>query len=183
MAVITPRRELLNARVYFIPVGTVVDLITVSSTTWPDNVPTTNYTDRMLQDTETIAKEKSYDTETFKIPKSTGGYTDDEESTLKKVVFTGETGKTREMFKQLEWGTATEPVIGTALAPFTENEDYLEGVALIEFQNKTGVVTERYQTWARLRLKDDGKVGPTTKKITYTLEVRESGNNTYLAVA
>lgn len=183
MAVIEPRRELLNARVYFIPAGTVVDAVTVSATTWPDNSPTTNYTDWMLHDTEKVTKEKTYDTETFSIPKAAGGYTKDDENTLAKVLFTGETAKTRDILKQLEWGLASAPTIGTAQAPFTEQDDYLEGVALLEFQNKTGAITERLQIWARLRLANDGEVGPTNKKLTYTLEYRDSGNNTYLNVA
>ena len=33
----TTRRENLNARVYFIPTGEVVDAVTVAVATWPDN--------------------------------------------------------------------------------------------------------------------------------------------------
>ena len=40
----TQRRELKNARVYFIPAGEVVDTVTTSVTTWPDANPLTNYT-------------------------------------------------------------------------------------------------------------------------------------------
>jgi len=179
----TIRRELLNARVYFIPTGEIVDSVTVSSTTWPDNAPTTNYTNYMLQDTETLKAEKTYDTETFKIPKDAGGYNDDDENTLKKVLYTGTTAKTNSLFKKLEHALATVPVVGTAQAPHADNNDYVEGVALIELQNKTGAVTERIQIWARLRLTDPGDIGPATRKLTYSLERRDSGNNTYLLVA
>lgn len=179
----TIRRELLNARVYFIPAGETVDSVTVDDETWPDNSPLTNWTNYMLQDTETLKRERTYDTETFKVPKAAGGYADDDENTLKKTLFTGTTAKTNSYFKKLENGLATVPVVGTAQAPDADNNDYIEGVALIEFQNKTGAVTERLQIWARLRLVDPGDVGPATRKITYSLERRDSGNNTYLLVA
>jgi hypothetical protein len=177
------RRELLNARVYFIPSGETVDSVTVDSDTWPDNDPTTNWSNYLLHDTETIKCDKTYDTETFKIPKDAGGYTDDDENTLKKVLYTGTTAKTNSYFKKLEHALATVPVVGTAQAPHADNDDYIEGVALLEFQNKTGTVTERLQIWCRLRLADPGEVGPATRKLTYTLERRDSGNNSYLLVA
>lgn len=179
----TIRRELLNARVYFIPSGESVDSITVSETTWPDNSPTTNYTNYQLQDTETLKCEREFEVETFKVPKSTGGYNDDDESILKKVTYTGVTAKTNSLLKQLEHGLSSVPAVGTAQTPFASNNDYVEGVALIELQNKSGTVTERIQIWARLRLQDSGEVGPNTKKLTYTLERRDSTLNTYLLVA
>jgi hypothetical protein len=177
------RRELLNARVYFIPAGEVVDTVTVAATAWPDNNPSSNWTSYQLQDTETLSCEPEFETETFKIPKATGGYTDDEEKTLLKVVYTGETARTNSLLKQLEHGLGSEPVVGTAQSPHVRNDDFVQGVALIEFQNKSGVVTERMQFWARLRLQNRGVVGPTTKKLTYSLELRDSVNNSYVLVA
>jgi hypothetical protein len=181
----TIRRELLNARVYFIPAGEVVDANPALSaiTTWPDNSPTTNYTAFQLQDTETLKVEREFEEETFKIPKAAGGYMDDVESTLKKVTYTGSTAKTNSLLKQLEHGLASQPVVGTAQSPFARNDDFVEGLAFIELQNKTGVVTERIQVWSRIRLTDPGEVGPNTKKLTYTLEVRDSTQNSYLLVA
>lgn len=180
----TNRRENLNARVYFLPVGEVVDAVTVvQNGPWPDNVPTTNYTNFQLQDTESLKCDREHDVETFKIPKATGGYLDDEESLLKKVTYTGETHKTNSLLKQLEHGLASQPVVGTSQAPFVSNTNYVEGVALIEIQNKTGAVTERIQVWVRLRLPNAGDIGPAAKKLTYTLEVRDSTANSYLLVA
>lgn len=183
MSTLTARRELLNARVYFVPIGTLVDAVTVSETTWPDNSPITNYTDFMLHDTEEITKAKTFDTEEIKIPKDTGGYADDPETTLKNVNFTGKTHKTREVFKQLEWGLSDPPEIDEAQTPFAENSDFIYGVALIEFQNKTGDLTEIIQFWSKLRLKDDGGVGPKTKLLTYELELVVADNNTYVLKA
>lgn len=177
------RRELLNARVYFIPLGEIVDSVTVAEATWPDNAPTANWTAFMLADTETIKCEREFEEEVFKIAKSTGGYTDDKESTLKAVTYTGTTAKTNSLLKQLEHGLATQPVVGTAQAPFARNDDYVEGVALIELQNKSGVVTERIQIWSRIRLTDSGEVGPASKRMTYTLERRDSSANSYVLVA
>jgi len=179
----TIRRELLNARVYFIPAGETVDTVTVTETAWPDNSPTTNWTNYQLHDTETIKAEREFDVETFKIPKATGGYRDDEDSTLKKVTYTGVTAKTNSLLKQLEHGLSAQPVAATPQAPFASNTNYVEGVALLEFQSKAGTITERVQVWSRLRLSDAGEVGPTTKKLTYTLEVRDSASNSYVLVA
>lgn len=179
----TIRRELLNARVYFIPTGETVDSVTVDSTTWPDNDPVANWTAYQLQDTETLRIEREFDTETFQIPKASGGYTDDQENTLKKVTYTGTTAKTSSIFKKLEHLLASVPAVGTAQSPYVSNDDYIEGVALIELQNKTGTVTERIQVWSRLRLTDPGEVGPATKKLTYSLEVRDSSANSYVLVA
>jgi hypothetical protein len=179
----TIRRELLNARVYFVPTGESVDAVTVSETAWPDNSPTTNWTNYQLHDTETIKAEREYEEETFKIPRSTGGYNDDIEKTLKSVKYTGVTAKTNSLLKKLEHGLSTVPVVGTAQAPFASNDDYVEGVALIEIQNKSGTVTERIQIWARIRLTDPGEIGPNTKKLTYELEKRDSTLNSYLLVA
>jgi hypothetical protein len=179
----TIRRELLNARVYFIPAGDTVDSVLVAEALWPDNNPTANWTAYQLQDTETLKVEREYEQETFQIPKATGGYFDDEEGTLKKVTLTGVTAKTSSLIKRLEYGLATEPVVGTAQAPFVRNDDFQEGVALIEFQNKSGTVTERLQIWARLRVSDAGEAGPNSKKITYVIERRDSVLNSYVLVA
>lgn len=178
------RRELLNvAFLAFIPVGESVDATIVSASTWPDNVPLSNYTVYQIPDVETLTLAREYDTEVFTIPKSSGGYFDDEESTLKKVTYSGKTAKGSTYFKMLENGLATVPEVGVAQAPFVRNDDYVEGVVLIEFQNKSGVVTERVQFWARLRLTNPGDVGPETRKLEFAIEVRESGNNTHVLAA
>jgi hypothetical protein len=177
------RRELLNARVYFIPLSEVVDGVTVAEAAWPDNAPTANWTAFMLQDTETLKCEREFEVESFNVPKASGGYNEDTESTLKKVTYTGTTAKTNSLLKQLENGLTTQPVVGTAQSPFVKNDDYVEGVTLIELQNKSGTVTERIQIWSRIRLSDAGEVGPASKKLAYSIERRDSTANTYLLVA
>lgn len=183
MALTTKRRELKNARLYIIPVGTLVDAVTVSKTTWPDNVPTTNWTDWQFDDIETVKEVKEFDTEIFKIPKDAGGYVDDEEQTLKKRKWTSATAKTNSLIKQLEHALATVPVVGVAQAPGVKNDNFIEVVMLLEIQNKDGAIIERTQVWAYLRLVTAGDVGPTTSKIEFELEQRDSGNNTYELVA
>lgn len=179
------RRELLSvAFLAFIPAGETVDAITVSATTWPDNDPTTNYTAYQIPDVETLKVAKEYDTETFKIPDPVGGYLDDEENTLKSVKFTGVTAKNSSYFTQLEHSLAAVPVVGTAQAPYVANNDYIEGLMLAEYQAKAGgAVVKREQLWVRLRLKDAGDVGPATRKKTFEMEKRPSGNNTFVQVA
>lgn len=180
----TIRRELLNvAFLAFIPAGELVDAITVSATTWPDNVPLTNWTAYQIPDVETLTLTKDYDSETIKVPRSSGGYFEDVESTLKKVLYKGKTSKTSSYFKKLENGLLTVPVVGAAQSPFVDNNNFIEGVALMEIQGKSGLVTERLQIWCRLRLESPGDTGPNTRKLEFSLEKRDSGNNTYVLVA
>jgi hypothetical protein len=180
----TTRRELLNvAFLAFIPAGESVDGVTVAVATWPDNSPTSNWTNYQIQDVETLTLEREFDSEVRKLPKASGGYRDDEETMLRRVSYAGRTAKTNSYFKKLENGLASVPVVNTAQVPHVANDNYIEGVTLMEFQNKNGTVTERVQVWSRLRLDNPGETGPTTRTLEFSLEVRESGNNTYLLVA
>ena len=179
------RRELKNARLYFIPSGETVDNVTVSlgNVTWPDNVPTTNWTAYQFADIETVKEAKEIETETFKVPKATGGYTVDTEEMLIKRLWTAITSKTNNYLKQLEHAVPAAVVASTPQAPFTKNDNYLEGIMLMEIQNKNGVIIERTQVWARLRLVSAGDVGPATAKVEISLEQRDHANNSYVAYA
>jgi len=177
------RRELKNARLYFIPSGETVEGAAVSNTAWPDNSPASNWTAYQFADIETVKEAKEVDTETFKIPKASGGYTIDTEETLLKRMWNATTAKTNSIIKQLEHALASAVVASTAQAPFVQNNNYIDGVMLLEIQNKNGVVTERTQVWARLRLVSAGDVGPTTAKVEFSLEQRESTLNSYVAYA
>lgn len=177
------RRELKNARLYFIPAGETVDAVTVANATWPDNVPTTNYTAYAFADIETVKEAKEVETETFKVPKGTGGYFLDSEETLLKRTWTATTAKTNSLLKQLEHALAAPVVASTAQAPFTQQNNFLDGVMLLEIQNKNGVVIERTQVWGRLRLVSAGDVGPATAKVEFSIEQRESTLNSYVCYA
>lgn len=177
------RRELKNARLYFIPAGEVVDSVTVANATWPDNAPTSNYTNYQFADIETVKEAKEVETETFKIPKATGGYAIDTEEMLVKRMWNATTAKTNSILKQLEHALAAPVVASTAQSPFVNNSNFVEGVMLLEIQNKNGTVIERTQVWARLRLVTAGDVGPATAKVEFSLEQRESTLNTYVAYA
>jgi len=177
------RRELKNARIYFIPSGESVDSVTVANATWPDATPTTNWTNYQFSDVETVKEEKEVDIETFKIPKSTGGYTDDTEEMLRKRTWIAVSAKTNSILKQLEHALSSAVAASTPQAPFTNNSNYVDGVMLLEIQNKNGTVIERTQVWARLRLVTAGDVGPATSKVEFSLEQRESTANTYVVFA
>lgn len=177
------RRELKNARLYFIPSGETVDAVVVANALWPDNVPTANWTAYQFGDIETVKEEKEVETEEFKIPKATGGYTTDTEEMLVKRMWTATTAKTNSLLKQLEHALASPVVASTAQAPFVNNSNYLDGVMLLEIQNKNGTVIERTQVWARLRLVTAGDVGPATAKVEFSIEQRESTLNSYVAYA
>lgn len=177
------RRELQNARLYFIPLGETVDAVTVAVATWPDNDPATNYTSYQFPDIEMVKEAKEVETETRKIPRSTGGYRNDEEMSILSRKWTVSTAKTNSFIKKLEHGLATVPAAGVAQAPSINHDNHILGVLLIEIQNKDGAIIERTQVWAKLTLPATPDVGPTTRKFDLQFEQLESDNNSYVAVA
>lgn len=177
------RREKKLERIYFIPLGTVVDGVTVAVATWPDNVPTSNYTDFQFDDVEKLKPGREVAAEKFTIPGTTGYIIDSEELVIGNS-FTATTAKTNALIKQLEHGFLTIPVAGVAQAPRARKENYLDGVMLKEtYVVGTGVVTERFQSWARMTVSDFGESGPDTSKVQVTFTERESANNSVLQIA
>ncbi len=63
-----------------------------------------------------------------------------------------------------------------------KKDNCIDGVFLLEIQNKAGVVVERTQVWARLRLTTPGDVGPATAKIEFSVEQLNSIYNSYVVV-
>lgn len=177
------RRELKNASVYFIPEGENVDGDIVSSVLWPDPAPAENYGPYQFLDIEMLKESKEVETETFKIPKATGGYTNDTEEMLVKRMWTATTAKTNSILKKLEHALADAVVASTPQAPFVNNSNYVDGVMLLKIQNKNGVLIERTRAWVRLRLVTAGDVGPTTAKVEFSLEQRDNELNSYTVFA
>lgn len=174
------RREHLNCRFYFIPSGEVVDTVTVSATTWPDNNPLTNWTNYQFPDIERVMPEVESEIEPFMIPADAGGYIKDTEETVIGRKWKLFSSKTNSYLKRLEHATATIPVAATAIAPGTRSDNFILGVALFEFQNKSGLIAERLQVWGKLRLVSPGEVGPKTRLQEFSFEQQNSGNNTYV---
>ena len=185
------RRELLNvATLCFIPAGETVLATTLAYQTWPSQAAmvvtgalVAGITAYQMPDIETLELSRDYEIETIKLPQSSGGYYDDEDSTLKKVVYKGETSKTSSYIKQLELATQTVPVIGAAIQPFAGANGYIEGLAVIEQRSKSGVLVERIFFWSRLRLDGASKTDPKTRKIGFMLEKRDSTLNTVTILA
>ena len=177
------RRELKNARMYFLPAGSSIDSVTVAVATWPDNVPTTNYTDCEIINIEDVKESTTVKKETFTIPDGAGGYRDEDEEMVTQRMWKATTHTTNALFKQLQNGLATIPVVGVAQAPNVKKDNCLDGCFLLEVQNKSGAVIERTQVWGRLRLTAPGDVGPATAKIEFSIEQLYSALNSYVAVA
>ncbi len=175
------RRELKNARIYFIPAGELVDGVTVANAAWPDNNPVTNWTAYQFSDIETVKEQKDIETEDFKIPRASGGYLTDSEETLLKRFWNATTARTNSTVKQLEHALPIQVASGVAQTPFTQNNNYIDGVLLLEIQNKNGQIIERTQVWGRLRLVTSGDVGPSTAKVEFSVEQRESPLNSFVA--
>ena len=183
------RRELKNARIYFIPAGETIALgnveasMVVANATWPDNTPATNWSNYQIPDIETVKSVKSIKSETFNVPNDNGGYLEDIEEMVTMRKWTATTHKTNSYLKQLEHGLAAIAVASTAQAPGSRPDNFIDGVMLLEVQNKSGAVIERTQVWSRLRLVNGGDVGPATSQVEFSLEQRPSSLNTYVAYA
>jgi hypothetical protein len=177
------RRELKNARLYFIPSGELVDGLTVANATWPDNSPSSNWTSYQFQDIETVKSAKTIKSETFNVPSDGGGYYEDIEEMVTMRKWTATTHKTNSYLKQLENGLAAALVAASAQSPGVKADNFLDGVMLLEVQNKSGAIIERVQVWSRLRLVNDGDIGPATSSVEFSLEQRPSTLNTFVTYA
>lgn len=178
------RRELLGARVYFIPDGETVDGITVGpDSAWPDADPVANWTAYQFHDIEKVTEWKTEDTETFVIPDPEGGYYHDEETHLIARGWECETAKTNSILKTLQHATKNMVAAGTAAAPGARKDVSVPGVALIELQGRNGAVLERTQVRARLTLDSPGEIGPATRKLKFRLRQLPHALNTYAAYA
>jgi hypothetical protein len=179
------RRELLGARIYFIPTGESVDSATISKTlaTWPDVTPATNWTNYLFADIEKVTEFKSENTEKFMVPDDFGGYNEDEEISLVARGWEAETAKTNSILKTLQHAVPNLVAASVAQAPGTRKANSIEGIALVEMQGKDGAVKERTQVWARLTLVSPGDVGPATRKLRFRLLQIAHVNNTYQAYA
>jgi len=183
MPLTVARRELKNARVYFIPNGTTVDAGTVSVSAWPDNSPLTNWTDWRFASVEKCLDFREENEEKFMEEDDAGGFKETVEKDIRRKGWTVTTSKTNNLIKQLSQGLATAPVVGTAQAPLAKKDLFLDGALLIEEQGKDGAILERHQIWARMRLKDVPGIDGNTAKIGIEFQELYSSLNTYLLVA
>jgi len=113
------RRELKNAKVYFIPAGEVVDTVTVSQTTWPDNDPVSNWTGYQIPDIEGVVQETVTEEESFLMPQDSGGYQDEPEMHLRRLGWTATTAKTSSLMKMLQFAPAAPSAISASYLPAT----------------------------------------------------------------
>lgn len=177
------RRELMATKLYFIPSGETVDAVTVAQETWPDEDPTTNFTDYEMPDIERLVSEKEIQTEDRLVPSASGGYVNDPEEMVTMRKFLGTTAKTNNFLKQLDFGLANPIADATSQEIGTVTDNYIDGVARIDFLDKAGAVKESIKFWARLRLVAPGETGPATRSIEFSLEKRYSSLNAYTPTA
>lgn len=175
------RRELSNARLYFLPAGETVDSVTVAAETWPDEVPTTNYTAYEWPDIEKMTDEKKVQEEIRMIPSASGGYVEDPEEMVVMRKWLCTTAKTNNHLKRLAAGLASAVVADTPQELGEVTDNYVDGVCRIDLAGKDGVLLESYKFWARIRLVSPGEVGPATRAIEFSVEKRYSSLNTYTA--
>ena len=172
------RRELANAVLSFIPAGETDDSATVAQELWPDEDPTTNYTDYAIPDIEKVVQEKGVVDEEIMIPNANGGYFADDEQmvTNRKWVIT--TAKTSNLIKQLDKGLAATLVAAAAQEHGEKSDNFLMGVLKITEVNKNGSTLETTKVWAKLRVRSTGETGPATRKIELEFKQYPSSLNT-----
>lgn len=178
------RRELSNAQLCFIPNGESVDSVTVAAETWPDNDPTTNFTDYEMPDIERVTKEDEIESENFMIPKADGkGYKNDDEQMVTGRKWVATTAKTNNFIKQLENGLAAAVVDATSQEYGTETDNYILGILRIVERSKTGATLQTIQVWAKMRVRSAGEVGPASKKLEIEFKEEYSSLNSFLPAA
>lgn len=178
------RREKKIERLYFIPAGTTVDgAVVAREADWPDNSPTTNFTDFEFDAVENLKPERNTEKESFKIPGNTGYVLDEEEISLQQSHL-ATTHQTNAVIKMLEYGFATLPVANTPQIPRARKENYIDGLLLKETQLvSTGAVTERLLTWARLTVTDFGESADATSQVICKFQEMESSLNSAVIIA
>lgn len=157
-----------------------MDTLTVSASTWPDNSPLTNWTNYNFPDIEKVVPKMETDTEAWMVPNDTGGYRKDTEETVTLRKWELHTSKTNSYLKRMEHATAAWVTAGTAVRPGNKADNFITGVALFEFQLKSGLVSERWQLWGKLRLEDPGEVGPKTRLVKMSFEEVDNALNSYV---
>ena len=183
------RREVKAERIYFIPTGTIIALgsgaspLTVARESWPDADPTTNYSDFLIDDIETLKPERETETETFEIPSAADGYTKDLDEWVTGRTWTAETAKTSALVIMLEEGLSALPVAGTAQTPGARKENYVEGLMHHETTTRGVGVTRRRRVWARIHLVSPGDSSAKTSKVQLKFRQMESTLNSFVVVA
>lgn len=152
MAVASLERRLKGAHAYFIPFGETVDSGTVSSTSWPDNDPTTNWTNYSAGCIERVQPLREFDTEELICPKASGGYEKQVEQRSTRDGWICQLNQYNQWVTQLEYGLASAPVAGTPQTPFASSDRYIDGVLLIQARGTSGTDHHVEQWHARMRL-------------------------------
>lgn len=146
---------LLGAFVYFAEAGTTIDSAVVSISSLPDEVPTTNWTDRALGNIERVKITRQVKEIPQAIAKASGGYDE-----TPKRIGTGwtiemTTSEYLELIHRLQLGAPATVVDGTSFTPFQVGGDskitgWVKIVAKDEDGNDKIVIKE----WVDLRLTD-----------------------------
>jgi len=176
---LTNSRRLKGAFVYFIPFGVTVDSATVSATSWPDNDPTTNWTDYAFGCIENVQPMREADTESLLCPSPDGGYILEDEQRATKDGWMMQTNKYNELIDRLEYGLASTPVAGVPQTPFAERDRYVDGVVLIQARGLDGTDYHVEQWHARLRLATVPEWGNSTSKPVVSFQCLQNDLNTF----
>lgn len=176
---LTNARRLKGAFAYFIPFGETVDSATVSATSWPDNDPTTNWTDYEFGCIENVRPMREADVEPLLCPSPDGGYVEEEEQRSKRDGWMMQTNKYNELITQLEYGLESQPEAGTPQTPWAKKDRYIDGVLLIQARGLDGSDYHVEQWHARLRLAEVPEWSNATSKPVVSFQALQNDLNTF----
>jgi hypothetical protein len=144
--------RLIGKFAYFIPVGSVVDTLTISHTVKPDASPTTNWTDFFLGSVTAAKHDVETEDNSYKKASPNGGF---EKVERLKVISDSITMKTREMGEpqlRLEHGLSAVIVEGEAQTPFASTDRKIEGWLKVHDRQEDGTDLSIMDVWCSMRL-------------------------------
>ncbi|MFT3992544.1 MAG: hypothetical protein QM680_14190 [Luteolibacter sp.] len=100
----TTRRQLLNAKAYFIPYGETVSAAAVAATAWPATTTMTAWSPYEITDIEKADDVRAVSEEKIMVPSDLGGYWEDYERMLTGLGYELATSKSNSYIEQLALG-------------------------------------------------------------------------------
>lgn len=162
-------RLLIGSFAFFLESGTTVDATVVAAETVvspaagkPDANPTTNWSDYALGNVESAKFSVKTEDESFMVPSSAGGYTEEVEKRVVADLLDIKVDKASEIYHRLAMGAAAKIVVGTAQAPHTVLDRKITGWLRLQARKQAGTDIFLLDWWCELRLKELPEYGSKT---------------------
>lgn len=179
MAATVNIRSILGCFAYFIPSGETVDGSAVSVSSWPDNDPTTNWTNYAFGCIEMAEPIRDFDDKEVLCPSQDGYYDSETERFLKRYGYRVTTNKVNDIVLRLHHCLTDAVAADTAQTPGANRDPYVDGVLLIQARGTDGNDYTVEQWWARLRLTTPAGMSPEFQKPVLEFVLQKNSLNTW----